>query len=210
MPTTGEELKQIRIHIPLAGINFIGDLDEDPQSIANLIAPPLYTLGDGSNEDPFDTAEKTEVPIGEQPSDWELHYMDKYYLKVANQISGLWFYNYIPAGSARSGVYYPTWNENTQYYEVPNRAQIFYTDATGFFGVSRSLTPTTETINVLYNNRPYGSGGNYYPGEFWWKANGAFGTPLFSQNYANAGKVMIKKSANISGSLSTYQSKILN
>lgn len=83
LPTTGETLKQIRIHVPLAGINFIGDLDEDPQSTANLVVPLLYTIGDGSNENPFDTAEKTEIPIGEKPTDWELHYMDKYYFRTA-------------------------------------------------------------------------------------------------------------------------------
>lgn len=213
MPTTGEELKQIRIHITTAGINYLSGYAESSSSEQNLVLPPAYDVGDGTESTPYGISEAKLITIGERPADWELHYMDKYFTKNISSVSGVYYANYSSAGTARSGVYYPTWDKNTQYYEVPNFAQIFYTGATGFFGVSRSLIPTadgiSESVNVLYNRRPFGTGGNYYPGEFWWKANGAFGTALFGQPYATADNVMIRMTSTQSNPLNSYQSRLL-
>ena len=216
LPTTGEALKQIRINISLAGINFLTGYDESPTSRQNLVLPPTYNTGEGTQEDPYDVSSSAEVPLGQKPADWDLHYMTKYFTRGTLPVIGTsnYFYNYASAGVPRSGVYYPDWNAETQYYEVQDFAEIFYTDATGFFGVSRSLSPVSggisETVNVLYNRRPFGIGGNYYPGEFWWKANGAFGTLLFNQPYATAGNVMIQMTSTQSNPINNYQSRIFN
>jgi hypothetical protein len=212
LPTTGEELKQIRLHITLAGINYLGGFEETPDSEQNLVLPPVYDTGDGSIDTPFDISAAEAIPLGEKPPDWELRYMDKYFTKNILSNSGVYYVNYPSAGTPRSGVYHPTWDENTQYYKVPNFAQIFYTDATGFFGVSRSLTPTAsgiqETVRALYNRRPYGTN-NFYPGEFWWKANGAFGTLLFSKNLQTSTQVMITTSSSQANAMNVYQSRLL-
>lgn len=212
MPTTSEELKQIRLHITLAGINYLSGYEESSSSKENLVPPPVYDLGEGTSANPFDISEVELVPLGEKPADWELRYMDKYFTRTVSQYNNAYYANYASAGVAHSGVFYPDWDEETQYYEVPNFAQIFYTDATGFFGVSRSLNPTAsgiqETVRALYNRRPYGSN-NYYPGEFWWKANGAFGTQLFPQSLATSQKVMINMSSSQANAMNTYQSRLL-
>lgn len=212
-PATGESLKQIRAHITQAGINFLTGFDESPTSRQNLVLPPSYTIGEGTQNDPFDVS-ATAVPLGQKPADWEIHYMTKYFTRSSKQISNTdnYWYNYATAGDYVDGFWQPVWHDSVQYYEAANFAEIFYTDALGFFGVSRLIAPTSsgvsETVRVLYNRRAYSSN-LYYPGDFWWKSNGASGTVLFYQNSLNAEKVMINAVQNQSNPINSYESRFL-
>lgn len=212
-PATGEPLKQIRAHITAAGVNLLTGFDESPTSRQNLVLPPSYTMGAGTQSDPFNV-DATEVPLGQKPTDWEIHYMTKYFtrnvLPVVN--TNNYWYNYATAGDYVDGFWQPVWHDNVQYYEAANFAEIFYTDALGFFGVSRLIEPTStgiqETVRALYNRRAYSSN-LYYPGDFWWKSNGANGQILFYQNSLNAEKVMINSVQTQSNPINSYESRLL-
>lgn len=66
------------------------------------------------------------VTIGQKPADWELHWRDKYYVKL--MFEGYTWYQ---------AVELPTWDPLQQYYTVDYQMQhLFWTLSGGFFGAS--------------------------------------------------------------------------
>lgn len=168
-----ETVKSLRFSISSTGTEFLTDFDPDVASPNNLVPPVKYITNNGVS-DIVDTAPLT---IGERPSDWQVGSLYKYYTRSLDIDYGYYRYS--------SPL---TYDNATQYYSVPNIANLFYTtDKKGFFGVSRSYQLDTiyrqiETVGVLYNHRlPYSSN-DFYP-TFFWKYGGAFGQDMFSIDF---------------------------
>ena len=100
---------------------------------------------------------KEEVPLGEQPDDWNARYMDSYYYNSHNDwVTG----NYtVPILRPASD----TWSFTTQYYKDTETQILYFTGSLGFFGVSRYFYPIytvggTDFLEAVCVGLPFGIG----------------------------------------------------
>lgn len=187
LPSSGEELKQIRLSITLAGIDKLIGYTDDPTDANNLAPQPRLALTGTTSIEP--TPAPTAVTIGEQPADWALHYRDRYYTRTARTVAGYTFGEY-------NGIKSATYSAATQYYSSPDTMQrMFYAPGGGFFGVSRyariraqgSATYVSDNVAALYSITPFASSDSN--ANFWWRDQGAAGTVLFAKTFTFADRV---------------------
>lgn len=201
---TGEEIKQIRLSIPYAGLAFLTEFDESTTSEQNLLPPNRYEAGEI-----YDLIGVEEVPFGAKPADWDTRWFNKYYLRTASN-QGYYAYNINYYNS-------DVWDSTKQYYSVPNITKTFYTDSTGLFSVSRATTINSgtiaETVNVLYDAR-YSLSTSWYSPTWSWRYGGLSSNYFLfwpsDFNYTNY--ITIRTTTSFSGAitdLTNYHSRYL-
>lgn len=146
------------------------------QDATPLYDAQLYT-GDGTN---YSQTGFIALPPGVQPTDWALHWRDKYYLQntIHNPDPGKNVISYRRAGD--------TWSASDTYYENTSAGVTYWTPNNGYFGAGGLWGYSGS--NVAFSGgalqdmqfQQYGGGKD---GRFMPRYGGVSGTPLFPDLY---------------------------
>ena len=199
MPTTGEDLRQIRISIPLEGINYLSGYSIDSTSLQNLLPHMQFVRAEKDGVQYYDFANVQPLAVGTQPADWTTGAYYKYYIQSPIYADTL--VDYIPPSNG-------TWDSTAQYYQTEQQALVYYTDSTGYFGVSHKVDRGVECMQILYNVAWPLNTDNFYD-QYFWKVGGMSGTAIYNPGYYYRDYLIINERLSFDETLDAFNERLL-